>query len=84
MEPPELVLRPAFDRWLHDRNIDYTAAGRELRCSRETVRRYCLPFNDPDRRFPNKVLLPRIIELTTGEITGHDFLEPVEPVERAA
>ena len=69
--------RPSFDRWLRDRKLNYSTCARSLQCSRETLRRYCLPFDDPKRRFPSKALLRKITALSHGDITGHDFLEPL-------
>ena len=70
------VTRPTFEHWLRDRKMNYVLAARALMCSRETLRRYCLPFDAPQRRFPNKGLLARIVTFTDGQITGHDFLPP--------
>jgi hypothetical protein len=81
MPVPELSPRPTFDTWLRTRKLNYSACGTMLGCSRETLRRYCLPFSDPERRFPNKRLLKKIEGLTNGEITGRDFCEP--PVTNA-
>lgn len=79
MPVPELSLRPTFDTWLRSRKLNYSACARMLGCSRETLRRYCLPFADLERRFPNRELLKKITNLTQGEITGHDFVEPGPP-----
>ncbi len=79
MHTPSPIPRPKLEHWLRARKLDYVAAAKLIGCSRETIRRYCLPFSDPQRRFPNKGLLPRIQAATGGEITGHDFIPPVEP-----
>lgn len=76
MPTSEASPRPAFHRWLQDNLLTYSAAAGMLDCSRETLRRYCLPFSDPRRRFPKQALLRRIAHLTDGEITGHSFVEP--------
>lgn len=70
--------RPALFYWLRDRGLDYSKGGTLLGCSRETLRRYCLPFSDERRRVPKRQLLKRIVDLTQSEVTGHDFVEPVE------
>ncbi len=70
------VPRPKLEHWLRGRNLDYSDAGRAIGCSRETIRRYCLPFSDPKRRFPNKWLLPKIVTFTGGDVTGHHFIAP--------
>lgn len=70
------VVRPQFAQWLREHDLDYSSSAQRLECSRETIRRICLPFGDPGRRFPNKTLLPKIIRLTSGTIDGHDFIEP--------
>ncbi len=74
--------RPKFARWIFDRGLDYRVLAGPLRSSHETIRRICLPFDDPGRRVPQRALMERIIELTEGEIAPGDFYE-VRSVRRA-
>lgn len=87
--PPPLTPRPAFARWLFDRDLDYAAAGEELGVTAETVRRWCMRFDDSRRTVPGRAIIEKIERWTTGLVTAADFYparsmgEPgsVEPVE---
>jgi hypothetical protein len=76
--------RPALFHWLRDRGLDYSTGGKLLGCSRETLRRYCLPFADEKRRFPKRQLLRKIADLTQNQVTGRDFVEPLENAQPEA
>ena len=70
------VTRPNLDGWLRARKLNYSTGAQLFGCSRMSLQRYCLPFDDPKRRYPSKQILRRIVTATGGEITGHDFVEP--------
>lgn len=74
--PPATRPRPKLARWLLERRISSTAAGTRIGVSREMVRRYCLPFDDPAQAVPGPGPLARIVEWTAGEITAADFYPP--------
>lgn len=65
--------RPRLAALLFEACVDFRAAAEGLRCSRETVRLICLPFDDPRRRVPNRALMARIVEWTRGEAQPADF-----------
>jgi hypothetical protein len=76
MQPaPPPRSRPAFDLWLAVRKISYREAAEPLQTSHETVRLICLPFDDADRRVPNKDLMARIYRWTAGEIPPSSFYD---------
>lgn len=67
---------PKLAIWLFSRGIRLKAAGGLFGCSAEAVRRYTLPFGDPDRRTPPADTLEKIEAETAGEITAADFDPP--------
>jgi hypothetical protein len=84
---PPLVERPAFARWIWERDLDLREVGEAIGCSYEHVRRMCLPFADPARKVPtDERLLRAIVAYTGGEIGIGDFypadLRPVTGPER--
>jgi hypothetical protein len=64
---------PALTLWLVERGLNPTDAARELHVSPYTIRRYCLPFGDPERRIPRPEIIERITVWTAGAITANDF-----------
>ncbi len=71
--PPPVAPRPKLARWLFDRDTDYTAAGEALGVTGETVRRWCMRFDDDRRTVPGRLLLDKIFSWTRGEVTPADF-----------
>lgn len=71
--PPPPRPRPALDRFLSERKIAYRQAAVPLQTTGETLRLICLPFDDPQRRVPNKELMERIWRWTAGQITPASF-----------
>lgn len=65
---PDPVDRPALWLWLARRNLNFREAAPMIGCSHEHVRRVCLPYTDPDWRFPNQKLRQKVEALTRGEI----------------
>jgi hypothetical protein len=65
---PRPLSRPAFARWVWERDLTLKEVGEALGCSYEQVRLICLPFSDPKRRVPDEPLIRRIHEYTGGEI----------------
>ena len=74
--PPDPLPRPAFARFLWERDIDLARAAEAIDCSAEHVRRICLPFSDPKRKVPAPDLMARIVRWTNGQILPADFYEP--------
>jgi len=76
MPPDSPICRPAFAVWLYARGISREQAAGALDLSPITVQRYCLPFDNDDRRIPPPAVLERIVDWTGGEITPADFYPP--------
>ena len=70
--PPPRPL-PPFALWMTVRGLTTRQAGDVLKVSHETIRLICLPFDDEERRVPNKDLMRRIYTWTQGEIRPRDF-----------
>lgn len=70
------VARPTLAKWLFDRNVSTAFAAEALQVSGESVRRYCLPFDHPDRRLPGAEIMERIVAWTGGAIQPADFYPP--------
>lgn len=71
---PAIVERPAFARWIWERDLDLREVGEAIGCSYEHVRRMCLPFADKARKVPtDETLLRNIVAYTAGEIGVGDF-----------
>lgn len=75
-QPPEPVARPAFARWIFDRDLTLHQVATEIGCSAEQVRRYCLPFDHANRRIPDVRRMAAIVRFTAGEITAESFYPP--------
>ena len=75
---PDVRLRPAFDRYLRDRNIDGAQAAELFGCSRQMVGFMRAPFDDPLWKPPGKKLMQRIVRVTRGGVRPEDFYPPVE------
>jgi len=58
------------------RDITRRAASAHLKTNPQTIHLICLPFSDPQRRFPNPRLMAAIEEWTAGEVTFLDFHQP--------
>lgn len=68
--------RPRLAHWVWERGYTWNEAGELFECSGEAVRLWCLPFDDPGRRTPDKASLGRIVRVTGGVIGGADFIPP--------
>ncbi len=77
------VLRPRLAGWIFDRAITRRAAAAALECSYDSLRRYCLPFGDPERRIPDEQTIARIVAWTEGDLSAADFY-PAHLAGRAA
>jgi hypothetical protein len=72
----EPIARPALALWLWRRNYNWREAGELFGVSHETVRCWCLPFDHPDRRIPEKDSMEVVVELTGGEVAAGSFYPP--------
>jgi hypothetical protein len=79
---PDVRPRPAFDRYLRDRDIDDAKAAALFDCSRQMVGFMRAPFDDPLWKPPGKVLMHRIIKRTRGGVRPEDFHPSVEQIVR--
>lgn len=79
---PDVRPRPAFDRYLRDRDIDDVKAAALFDCSRQMVGFMRAPFDDPLWKPPGKVLMHRIIKRTRGGVRPEDFHPSVEQIVR--
>lgn len=76
MVPLEKWRRSQFPR------VSYARLARELGvASAETVRRYCLPFDDPNHRHPQAPTVYQIFRVTAGAIEPNDLF-PLEAWHR--
>ena len=57
------------------RRLTLEAAGRELGCARETLRRYELPAGHPEFRVPPPDMMDRIWRWSDGQVGPADFYE---------
>lgn len=73
---PEPVARPKLARWMFERGLKPRHATGPLRIGELSVRRYCKPFGDPERRIPDEQTMARIVAWTAGEVTPADFYPP--------
>lgn len=78
-----MVSRPAIAGWLFRRNMDFRQGGAFFGKSHETVRRWSLPFDDPNRLTPDRATRERIDRLTAGEVPPESFDGP-SPAGRPA
>jgi hypothetical protein len=78
--PPEPQPRPGFDGWLRLHRRDYTWAAEKLGCSREYVRRMCLPFADAARAEPSGPMVRQVLRLTAGAVRPEDWHPPVSDI----
>jgi hypothetical protein len=76
LTPPPEAPRPKLARWLFDRDLDYGAAGERLGVTGETVRRWCMRFDDERRTVPGRPVLDKIFQWTAGAVTPADFWPP--------
>jgi hypothetical protein len=78
--PPMIVeqrqARPALDEWLNKNRITNERFGEAVGVSREAVRKWRLPFNDPRRLMPGRDVMPKIFAATQKVITPADFYPP--------
>lgn len=79
---PDVRPRPALDRWLRDRDIDYAGGGRLFGVSKQTCHDWCRHFDDEARKAPGRAALTRIVRETHGAIRPGDFSPPVEQILR--
>jgi hypothetical protein len=73
---PRVVARPALAGWMFRRNMDLRAGGKFFGVSHETVRRWGLPFDHPNRLTPDAAERERIDLLTAGEVPPDSFDPP--------
>ncbi|MFN3352614.1 MAG: hypothetical protein ACK4Z5_03310 [Brevundimonas sp.] len=77
---PEPQPRPAFDGWLRLHRRDFAWAAERLGCTREYVRRLCLPFSDEDRAEPSGRMVRQIVRLTSGAVRPDDWHPPISDI----
>lgn len=65
---PTPANRPRFWHYYRERDLSVADVARRLGRSREWVRRITLPFDNPDRRIPDKDDVETIRAWTAGEI----------------
>ena len=68
--------RPRLHAWRREQKLTLDQAGPRFEVSRETFRRWCLPFGHADRRTPDDQQLARSVAVTARAITGEDFIDP--------
>lgn len=73
----ELVRRTLFDRWLFDRGLTNDQAADLFGVHSLTISRWRKRFDDPDRRWPPRRMMPDV-EAITG-ITVLDWHRPAYP-----
>jgi hypothetical protein len=78
--PPEPQPRPALDGWLRLHRRDFAWAAERLNCSREYVRRMCLPFADPARAEPSGPMIRAVVRMTAGAVRPEDWHPPVSDI----
>lgn len=74
--PVPIVVRPKLAFWIWQRALAWREAGGLIGRSHEAVRRYCLPFNHPERSRPDDETRRRIDWITLGEVPPASFDEP--------
>lgn len=72
--------RPSLARFVWERGYTWQEAGELFGCSGEAVRLWCLPFDDPARRTPDRSSMEKIVAGTNGEVTAADFYQPTVAV----
>lgn len=70
---PGVVARPALARWIWERGLDYPTAAAAIGVSPQSVWLYCLPFADPRRTSPRKLVAERIAAWTDGAVAPESF-----------
>lgn len=70
---PKALRRPAWAKWLWERNIQTRPAGEAIGKSHEWVRLSCLPFDDPRRAVPDEATAARIEAYTQGAVPPESF-----------
>lgn len=74
--PRQPQARPPLAYWIWSRGYTWAAAGALFGVTGEAVRKWCLPFGDRLRQRPRPEQMPRIVEMTGGEITAVTFDDP--------
>ncbi len=68
--------RPGLAHWMWERGLKPRHAEAQLGVSKQSVRRYCMPFGSVERRVPPEDVLERIVAWTKGAVTAADFYPP--------
>lgn len=76
LSPPQPLAKPKLAQWMFDRNIRPKQAATRLGVSDKQVRRYLLPFGDPNRQIPSEGIIAEVVDWTDGEIGAADFYPP--------
>ncbi len=76
LRKPFLLPRPGLAHWLADRGLMAKDAAEPLGVNKQTVRRFCLPFGNPERRVPDEEMLRKIVVWTDGAVTAESFYPP--------
>lgn len=74
--PTKPATRAKFAQYLFDRRAKPGEVAAEIGCSREQLRRICLPFDDPQWRAPSHKLKQKVDAWTKGEIGLNDWERP--------
>lgn len=77
-EPPPVVSRAPFARWLFDRDLRHEDAAEILKATRQAVGFWCLPAGHRQRTTPRAATRQRIALWTRGEISPETFDLPTE------
>jgi hypothetical protein len=72
----EKLERPLLALWMWERGLKPKDGEAPLRKSYETIRRYCLPYTDPNRQVPDPETMELIVRWTGGEVTPPTFYPP--------
>lgn len=70
------VERPALAHWMWERGFKPRHAEQFLKVSKQSIRRYCMPFGNAERRIPSEDVMGRIVAWTNGAVTPADFYPP--------
>lgn len=67
---------PGLAAWLARNNMLPGEFAARIGTTREAVRKYCLPFGDPNRQVPGLKIMERIIAETGNSLSPADFYPP--------
>jgi hypothetical protein len=62
--------------WCDENRVQLAKAAADLSITYNSLRRYCLPFENAQHQTPRSAVVARIVAYTNGRVTAEDFFPP--------